>query len=660
MTRRGAAPAVPPLAALVLAAAACGGSPYAARSARIGGLVDGARIGARVEALASVPHRAGTPAQAAVVETVAEILRADGLDVAVTSFDADLPEPGEASLALDGAPPLELRERPLPGDPYSADGAREAPFFAWAPAGQARARVVYANHGDRGDYAFLKKAGVSVKGAIVLARAGGICRSMKSLVAEEQGVAGLLLYPERRDLGVVKPGFPDGPYLNPWAVPRGSMLRYFACPGDPARETARGVPGLLPHVPALPISETVAREILERVEGPAAPEEWTGWMKVPYRIGATRALAHLSIRGAQRRAILRNVLAILPGRRRDAAAVIVSAHTDAWVHGAIDPVSGAATVLEVADVLSRLAKDGWKPERDVVFAFWDGEEYGMLGSTHWVEERLADLPTKVAAFLYMDSSARAEDFMADVSPGLAGGLDDVLAVVPDPATGRPLLSVRAALQLPGFSGDTSPFLGLGGVPAVEVGYGRRTYAMYHTGYDDPLLARRYLDPGWGLSASLARILATWASALADAPVPAWRFTEIADFLGKEIERLSAGAAEPFPRRRELLAAAARFRDAALAWDGVGVAFRGAQAETLEPLVTGAMAAFRDLPGARDFARSSLLLGPSAETGCGTETLPGLRRALAGDGSPTLETDRLLRALAASEAKLREAVRIAGS
>ncbi len=652
MIRRGAA-----AAALALAAAACGGSPFARRSAQIEGLVNGARIGARVEALAAVPHRAGTRAQAAVVESVAEMLRADGLDVAVTSFEVDLPEPGDASLVLDGAPVFDLRERALPGDPYSADGAKETPFFAWAPPGEARGRVVYANHGDRDDYAFLAKAGVPVKGAIVLARAGGICRSMKSLLAEEAGASALLLYPERRDLGIVKPDFPDGPYLNPWAVPRGSMLRYFACPGDPGRAQARGAPGLLPRIPALPVSESVAREILARLEGAPAPEGWTGWMKTPYRLGATHGEARLTVRGSSARRTLRNVTATLPGRRRDAAAIIVSAHTDAWVHGAIDPVSGAATVLEAADVLTRLRADGWRPERDVVFAFWDGEEYGMLGSTRWVEERLRDLPSKAAAFLYVDSSARAWDFMADVSPALAGSLDDVLAAVPDPATGRSLLSVRAVTQLPGFSGDTSPFVGLGGVPGAQVGYGRRTYAMYHTGYDDPLLARRHLDPGWGLSSSLARVLTLWASVLADAPVPAWRFTEVADFLRAEVEKVGAAGA-PYEEKHELAAAVSRFREAASAWDGVGGAFRGARAAEIEPLVIAAMAAFRDLAGARDFARSSLLLGPSAVNGCGTETLPGLRRALLGDGSPRVEADRLLRALEVSEAKLREAVRIA--
>jgi N-acetylated-alpha-linked acidic dipeptidase len=655
LSRRGGAAA----AAFVLAAAACGHSPYADRSARIESLVDARRIGARVDALASAPHRAGTPAQAAVVDAVASILRARGLEVEVSSFEADLPEPEGASLVLPGAPPFTLLERPLAGDAYTVDAAADVPFFAWAPPGEARGRVVYVNHGDRGDYATLREAGVSVKGAILLARAGGICRSMKSLLAEEEGAAALLLYPERRDLGIVKPDFPEGPYLNPWAVSRGSMLRYFACPGDPARERARGVPGLLPRIPALPISETVAREILERVEGRAAPEDWAGWMKVTYRIGATHELARLSVRGATRRATLRNLFATLKGRRRDAAAVVVSGHTDAWVHGAIDPVSGAAAVLEVVEVLSRLRAEGWRPERDVVFALWDGEEYGMLGSTHWVEERVAALPARVEAFLYVDSSARAWDFMADVSPGFRESLDGVLAAVPDPAAGRPLLAVRAAPQLPGFSGDTSPFVGIGGVPSAQIGYGRRTYAMYHTGYDDPLLARQ-LDPGWGLSASLARILALWTSVLADAPVPSWRFTEVADFLTQEIEGLNARAAAPFARKHELLAAAARFREAAVAWDGVGIAFRGAQAERLEPLAVGAMAAFRDLHGARDFARGNLLLGPSSENGCGTETLPGLRRALAGDGVPRVEADRLLKALAAAEARLREAVRVSRS
>lgn len=280
----------------------------------------------------------------------------------------------------------------------------------------------------------------------------------------------------------------------------------------------------------------------------------------------------------------------------------------------------------------------------------------MLGSTRWVEDRIAALPSRVAAFLYVDSSARASDFMADLGPGLRSGLDGVLADVPDPLTGRPLVAVRAAPQLPGFSGDTSPFVGLGGVPSAQIGYGRRTYAMYHTGYDDPLLAARHLDPGWGLSASLARILALWTSVLADAPVPPWGFTEVADFLRKEIEELPSAGTRPVPRRSELVAAVARFRSAAVAWDDVGVAFRGARADELEPLVAGAMAAFRDLPGARDFARGNLLLGPSSETGCGTETLPGLRRALLGDGSAEVEADRLLRALASAEAGLRAAVR----
>ncbi len=400
--------------------------------------MNGARIGARVEALAAVPHRAGTPAQASVVETVADALRADGLDVAVSAFDVDLPEPGEASLALDGAPAFELASARFRATRTRRTARARSPFFAWAPSGEARGRVVYANHGDRGDYALLAKAGVSVKGAIVLARAGGICRSMKSLLAEEAGAAALLLYPERRDLGVVKPDFPDGPYLNPWAVPRGSMLRYFLYPGDPAGARACATPGLLPRIPALPISETVAREILERVDGRRGARGLDGLDEdaVPRRRDPRARASHGPRRNAPRhsqKSSSRRFPAAGETRPRSS-----SRPTRTRGSTARSTRCRARRPFSRRRTSSRASRpDGWRPERDVVFAFWDGEEYGMLGSTHWVEERLADLPSKVAAFLYVDSSARAWDFMADVSPGLAGSLDDVLADGAGPRDGPP-------------------------------------------------------------------------------------------------------------------------------------------------------------------------------------------------------------------------------
>ena len=156
----------------------------------------------------------------------------------------------------------------MPGDPESASAPEDIPFFAWAPDGDVSARVVYANHGAREDYDVLRRAGVPVTGAIVLARSAGVCRAMKSLLAEELGASALLLYPERRDLGIGKPEFPAGPYTNPWTVHRGSMLRYFLRPGDPDCEAGRGIPNLRPSLPALPVSETVATDLLCSHRGP--------------------------------------------------------------------------------------------------------------------------------------------------------------------------------------------------------------------------------------------------------------------------------------------------------------------------------------------------------------------------------------------------------
>ncbi len=657
MTRR-------PGVVVVLAFAALGGcgrgDPLVPRTARLGTLVDPHRIEGVVETLARVPHRAGTPAQRVAVEAAVGLFRAAGLETVVAERTVRIPEPVEAFLAVEGPAgrTFELAERSLPDDPYTSSAPAEVPFFAWAPDGDVSARVVYANHGAREDYEVLRRAGVSVKGAIVLARAQGVCRSMKSLLAEEEGAAALLLYPERRDLGFVKPDFPAGPYLNPWTVQRGSMLRYFLRPGDPDCAAGRGIPRLRPALPALPVSETVAADLLGRIEGPDASKEWTGWLKVPYRLGATRETARLRTRSRTETRALFNVTATLPGRRREAGAVVVGGHTDAWVNGAVDPVSGVATVLEAAAALASLAREGWKPERDVFFVLFDGEEYGMLGSTLWVEQRLATRAPPMAALLYVDSSVRALDFMADVSPGLRESLDGVLGHVDDPVSGRVLLSVRGAMQLPGFSGDTSPFLGLGGVPSAQLGFGRRTYSQYHSAYDDPYLLGRILDPGYAFTAALTRILALWTSALAESPEPPCRFSEVAAFLEDEVSKLAKGPGSArLARRGELFSAMVGLRLAAREWESVEPSRRRARAERTELLLLDAMAAFHDA-AAPEFARKNLLLGPSAETGCGTETLPGLRRALHGDGVVEVEVARLLRALATAASKLREAVRIA--
>ena len=645
MKGRGSRRALVLLASLAIVGAAFWGlrpsHPLARRLRDLDGLVQPERLGRTMAELAREPHRAGTPANGRAIDATAERLRAAGLAVEIEELSASLPEPVESSLTL-VAPDLlsfDLREKPLSGEALAAAADSEIPFFAFAPDADVTAPVVFGNFGTRDDYGHLKEQGISPAGKIVLLRAQGICRSMKSLLAAEVGVAGLLLYPDLKDQGFRRPPYPEGTHANPWTVQRGSMLGYFLYPGDPEEALAHGV-STLPKVPALPISASVAEELLRRIGGPEAPQDARGAFPVPYRLGPGPATVRLVSRQKWERRILRNVTATLRSSRPEAAPVIVGTHVDAWVYGAVDPVSGAAAVLEAADALARLVERGLRLRRDVVFAFFDGEEYGMLGSTAWVSGRLPSI-AGAGAFVYVDSAVRALDFGADVAPSLRGPLEEILPLVRDPLTEKTLWEVRAQVGLPGFSGDTSPFQGLAGVPCAEIGFGRRTYPLYHSVYDGMDLYGRLMDPGFRYTALLSKILALYVSHLAEAPVLPLRFTEVAPWIDESLAEL-AKENRPFgdsPERKRVSEAARRLGVAAGelqatdGWRSKGPESRGAE---VEKALLAARASFQRSGGS--FADASLLVGPSGTNGCGAEALPGLARALRSGDAARIEAE----------------------
>ncbi len=593
-------------------------------------LVSPDRLERVMSGLAREPHRAGTPANGRAVEAVAARLRALGLAVESEEVPASLPEPVESSLALVAPDHLafDLREKPLSGVALAAAADTEIPFFAWAPDADVTAPLVYGNFGAREDYDRLKKAGISPAGKVVLLRAQGICRGMKALIAAEEGVAGLLLYPDLRDQGFRKPPYPEGTHANPWTVQRGSMLGYFLYPGDPGEAAAHGVE-TLPRVPALPISAIVAEELLRRIGGPAAPADATGALNAPYRLGPGPGVVRLVSKQRLENRILRNVTASLRSSRPEAAPIIVGAHVDAWVYGAVDPVSGAAAVLEAAEALTRLRERGLQLSRDVVFVFFDAEEYGMLGSTAWVTHRLPAL-SGAGAFVFVDSAVRAFDFGADIAPGLRGPLEEILPLVRDPQTEKTLWEVRAQMGLSGFSGDTSPFMGLAGVPCAEVGFGRRTYPLYHSVYDGMDLYGRLMDPGFRYTALLTKILALYVSRLAEAPVLPFRFTEIAAWVDDSLAGLAKDhrAFGDSHGKKRLNEAARRLRTAAGGYEA-SESWRNVKADSksreIERVLLSARASFQK--SGVPFADSNVLVGPSETNGCSAEALPGLARAL---------------------------------
>lgn len=589
-------------------------------------LIDASRIGEQTALDTTLPHRAGTPANAAVAGYIGDRLQRIGLRVWNTPFEAEVYEPLEARLSLEERGVEKAYDLSEPGD-------GEAGFLAYSPDTDLVAGVIFANEGSRADYERLLKKGIAVRGKLALVRAQGICRSMKEEIAGSLGLAGLVLYPEPRDQGFAKPAFPDGPNTPRWAIPRGTLLRFYLYPGDPETSRAKGIDNL-PPVPALGVSQAVAQDLLSRMRGDAVPEEWKGWLKVPYVLAAEGPRVRLVVKGQITKKTLRNLFAILPGENGDARPVMLGNHYDAWERGAVDASSGTAVVLEAAEALTKLRAGGWRPERSILFAFWDGEEAGMFGSTRWVEQALRDRFEGLAAYLNVDSAVRANDFVGDVMPGLRGPLANILAVVGDPMTGKTLAETAGTFGFPAFSSDAAPFLGLTGTPVAEIGFGRH-FPVYHTRADTVEWIRRFGDPGFARAALLARILALYAGWLANDPVLPYRFTEVSEYTRNALRDLESKVASPGewdPFTRGLRDALDAYERVARRWDGEArrlASVSPKKARAANVLVERAMAAFGRLSGGRPpvYGRGSVLIGPFEGEGCEPEPLAALARAV---------------------------------
>ena len=641
------------LAAVVLLAAAAGALWWWLRSRpfldRFGAdaqrLVSAERIGVQIEVLSKKPHRAGTPANAEVAGEIERRFASAGLKPWSDVHEADLWEPVQVRLALTSPDrEVDLTEREVPGDPATAAASREVPFLAYSPDANVEGPLVYANLGAPEDYDALRKAGVDPRGKVALVHVQGVCRGEKVLAAERAGVAALLVYLEPKDQGVAKPPYPEGAGLHPAAASRGSLLKYFRRPGDPRRAKEQGV-DVLPRIPALALSASAAETLLKEMTGPEPPAGWKGALAAPYALGGGKTRVRVTVRGKTARGKIRNVLAAIPGADAKAPPVLVMGHYDAWVHGAVDPGSGAAVVLEAAETLAQLAARGWTPARGVVFALWDGEEGGMLGSTAWVEAHLGGAGLPVAAAVNVDSAARANDLYASLTPGLRGVLDDVLARVADPVTpGRTLGASAGEPALPGFSSDAAPFLGFTAVPVAELGFGR-WYSAYHTVYDTPAYVAKVADPGFVRCAALARTVSLLAGALATPRIFPFRFPEVATFAEREIRELRAR----YPSTTGWLPAALKpveghlavFESAAANWDAFARSRKGSsRSRTRADEIAGLAIAALGTPG--NFGRGCVLWGPSEATGCGPAALPALDDAVRrGDRSAVArEVERL--------------------
>ena len=515
---------------------------------------DSARRIAR--ALSIEPHIAGTPAQERTRDYVNTELRKLGLRIETRSYRVYLPHATSVHVSRVSPDPIELPvdEPPIAGD--SVSGLAQYPAVnGYSAAGDVTAEVVYVNYGLVEDYVKLDSIGVSVKGKIVVARYGRSFRGIKAREAEEHGAVAILIYSDPIDDGFVTGDvYPTGPMRNARGVQRGSVFNGYGDPGTPgyaATENAPRVPVdqmAIPHIPVVPVSYGTASSLLNGLRGATIPQTWQGGLSFRYHIGPGPVTARVQVTlDATPFKMIHNTTATLPGRVNADEVIVIGGHRDAWGAGAGDNVSGVTSILESARAVVR-ALNGALPARTIIFATWDAEEWGMLGSTEFVEDDSLRLQRGGVAYLNLDVSATGFDFGAGGSPSLRGLTRELSRDVPDPRGNGSIYAAwrkRAAVADsaepvmgdPGGGSDFAGFYNHLGIPHADWGFGGPG-GVYHSAYDSRKWMETFGDTGYVAHASAARLAAAMLLRLANADIVPYDYVEFGRTMRRYTERTS--------------------------------------------------------------------------------------------------------------------------
>jgi len=553
-------------------------------------LLDAANLDKWMRRLTAHPHPVGSAAGKANAEWLVEQFKSWGYEAELATYHVLFPTPLERRVEL-----LEptrfvagLTEPEVPGDATSAQQDEHLPAYnAYSIDGDVAGPLVYVNYGIPEDYELLERRGVSVEGKIAIARYGGSWRGIKPKVAAEHGAIGCILYSDPRDDGYFHGRvYPEGPFKSEHGAQRGSVADMPLFPGDPltpgtgATKNAKRLPReeapTLTKIPVLPISYGDAQPLLAALGGPVAPEEWRGALPITYHLGPGPAKVRLKLAFDWQIVPAYNVIARLEGAERPDQWVMRGNHHDAWVSGAHDPISGLVALLEEARTIGRLAQEGWRPKRTILYAAWDAEEPGLLGSTEWVEHHAKELTRRLVAYVNTDGNGRGF-LRAGGSHTLERFFNEVARDVIDPQTGvsvarrlrasllvdgssdvREEANERADLRLSalGSGSDYTPFLQHLGISSLNLSYGGEGRGgAYHSIYDSYDHYTRFIDPGFAYGVTLARTAGRVTMRLADADVLPFEFVNFADTIGlyvDEIAELEDDLREEIQRHNRLL------------------------------------------------------------------------------------------------------------
>jgi N-acetylated-alpha-linked acidic dipeptidase len=531
-----------------------------------------ANIRAYDERLSARPHHVGSPYDKDNAEWMLARFREWGWDAKIERFDVLFPTPKERLLEM-VAPTrfvAKLEEPAVTVDPTSGQNTEQLPTYnAYSTDGDVTAPLVYVNYGRPSDYEELDRLGVSVKGAIVIARYGASWRGIKPKVAAEHGAVGCLIYSDPRDDGYFGGDvFPGGPMRARDGVQRGSVADMPVYPGDPLTPGVGATPDAkrlaikdartITKIPVLPISYGDAQPLLAALEGPLAPVPWRGALPITYHVGPGQASVHLKLAFNWDIKPLYDVIARLPGSTYPDEWIVRGNHHDAWVNGAGDPVSGISAELEEARAFGELLKQGWRPKRTIVYAAWDGEEPGLLGSTEWVETHGAELEAHAVVYINTDSNGRGYLDMAG-SHTLEPFINGVAKSVEDPEAGvsawtrlqaaliakgtteqRQEARTRGDLRIGalGSGSDFTPFLQHSGVATLSLGYGGEDdNGIYHSIYDDFYQYTHFEDTDFVYGRLAAQTVGTAVVRLADAEILPFDFTRLAETARRYVDEV---------------------------------------------------------------------------------------------------------------------------
>ena len=528
--------------------------------------------------LTEEPHVAGTPQEKKVADYVLARFKEFGLDATMTKYDVFLNHPKSVSLKLT-APvemDLSLREDAYDVDKDSTAAGMFPAFHGYGASGRAEAQVVYVNYGSPADFERLRGMGISVDGKITLVRYGGAFRGLKVKESQDRGAVGVLIFSDPADDGYMRGDvYPDGPMRPPSAIQRGSVQFLSIQPGDPS--TPGGAPSIagakrigrdqmnnVPKIPSLPISYREAEKILRRLGGPRVPDDWQGGLPFSYHVGPGAATVAMDVQMDEGLKPIYNVVATIKGSAEPEKLIVLGNHRDAWTHGAVDPNSGTAAMLEMARGLAAAVKSGWTPKRTIQIASWDAEEYGLVGSTEWAEEHAADLQKNAVAYLNCDVAVTGPNLGMSGVPSLFALAQQAARDVPDPKRGgsvgaawesslrggwaqrtpvdldgkEPVFEPR--LQPLGSGSDYTAFLDHLGVPSFDFGFGG-SYGVYHAVYDNFRWMEEYGDPEFLYHAAAARLWGLMAMRLAGADVVPMRFSTYATDLREDLDMMRRDA-----------------------------------------------------------------------------------------------------------------------